>query len=293
MSGLARFATVLMLFASCFLALSWTAAAQKGGVRTPAKKKQQKQEQPAPAPLPTYTPAPLQPVPLDQTPAVAPKVSFEDGQLSIVAHNSTLADVLHAVRKQTGADLEIPPGASERVVADIGPGPARDVIAELLNGTHFNYVLVGSATDPTAVESIVLTPKATGADNAPAVQATSPGLPQRPLGRRGFPQTASISPSPSVQDDTSGMDDNDNSDDADQAEAQDNQQQTNPPNPGPTEAQTPKTPEQLLQDLQRQQQLRQQQQQQSGQPPQPGQQPQGLFPNLPPTQVPSPPAKPE
>jgi len=59
-----------------------------------------------------------------------------------VAHNSTLADVLRAVRKLTGAEMEIPPNATERVVADIGPGPARTVLAELLNGTHFNYVMV-------------------------------------------------------------------------------------------------------------------------------------------------------
>jgi hypothetical protein len=291
MSSLPKFATVLLLVTFCFPALSSTAAAQKGGVRTAGKKKQPKQEQPAPPPLPPYTPAPLQPVPLDQTPAVAPKVSFQDGQLSIVAHNSTLADVLRAVRKQTGADLEIPPSASERVVADIGPGPARDVLAELLNGTHFNYVLVGSATDPTAVESIVLTPKSSGPENASAAQPTSPGPAQRPPGQRGFPQTASVAPAPGVQDDAGqNMDDSDSGEDSDQADAQDNQLQQNSPNSTPAESQTPKTPEQLLQELQRQQQQLQHQQQQPGQ--QPAQPPQGLFPNLPPTQAPSP-AKPD
>jgi hypothetical protein len=294
MSSLPKFATVLLLVTFCFPALSSTAAAQKGGVPTAGKKKQQKQEQPAPPPLPPYTPAPLQAVPLDQTPAVAPKVSFQDGQLSIVAHNSTLADVLRAVRKQTGADMEIPPGASERVVADLGPGPARDVLAELLNGTRFNYVLVGSATDPTAVESIVLTPKSSIPENASAAQPTSPEPPQRRLGQRGLPQTASVAPAPSVsaQDEASQtMDDSD--EDSDQADAQDNQQQQTAPNSTPAESQTPKTPEQLLQELQRQQQQlqhQQPQQQQPGQPP--AQPPQGLFPNLPPTQAPSP-AKPE
>src|ERR1700741_39571 len=153
-----KFATLLLALSFCPLGLAPLASAQKGGVRK-QQKKQLKQEQPAPPPLPAYTPAPLQPLPLDQVPAVAPRVQYTGGELTIVAHNSTLADVLKAVRQQTGAEVEIPPNASERVFADLGPGPARDVLAELLNGTPFNYVMVGSPTDPTAVQSIVLTPK--------------------------------------------------------------------------------------------------------------------------------------
>ena len=164
--------------------------------------------------------------------------------------------------------------SSERVVADLGPGPARDVIAQLLNGTHFNYVMVGSATDPTAVQSIVLTPKSGGAETTTSA-ANRPGAPQHALG-------VGVASTPPA-DQTQAMD-NDSADEPDTTEDQaaDQGDQQNQQNPN---QQTPKTPEQLLQELQRQQQ--QQQQQQNGQPGQPP----GILPNQPPTAAP--PNKPE
>ena len=268
-----KFATLLLAISLCPMSLVSFAAGQKGGVRK-AQKKQVKQEQPAPPPLPAYTPAPLQPLPLDQVPAVAPRVKYTGGELTIVAHNSTLADVLKAVRQQTGAELDIPPNASERVVADLGPGRARDVIAELLNGTHFNYVMVGSTTDPTAVQSIVLTPKSGGADTTTAA-ANRPGAPQRGLGVGGVGTT----PPP---DDTADMNDGAEEADTTEDQAADQGDQQNQPN-----QQTPKTPEQLLQELQRQQMQQQQQQNPQGGPPQ------GIVPNQPPTTAPANPNKPD
>jgi hypothetical protein len=271
-----KFATLLLAISLCPVGLTSFAAAQKGGVRKPPKK-QQKQEQPAPPPLPAYTPAPLQPLPLDQVPAVAPRVKYAGGELTIVAHNSTLGDVLKAVRQQTGAELDIPPNASERVVADLGPGPARDVIAQLLNGTHFNYVMVGSATDPTAVQSIVLTAKSGGAETTTSA-ANRPGAPQRPLGV-GVASTPPADQAQAMDNDSADEPDTTEDQAADQGDLQNQQNQQNP------NQQTPKTPEQLLQELQRQQQ--QQQQQQNGQPGQPP----GILPNQPPTAAP--PNKPE
>ena len=247
-----------------------SASAQKGGrPRVAAKKQKPSAAQPQAAqnsPIPAYQPAPLTPVPLDQVPAVAPKVAYKDGELTIEAHNSTLADVLKAVRQQTGAELEIPPNATERVVADLGPGPARQVLADLLNGTHFNYVMVGSSTDPSAVQSIFLTSKSGSA----GAESASGGV-----GRSPFPQpspAATISePEPPAEDTADGAEAvEDNA--SDQAADQQNQQ-----TPG---QQAPKTPEQLLQELQRQQQ------QQNGQTPQTGQPPQTILPNQPPTTTP-------
>lgn len=269
-----KFATFLLALSLCPVGLASFASAQKGGTRR-LQKKQPKQEQPAPPPLPAYTPAPLQPLPLDQVPAVAPRVQYSGGELTIVAHNSTLADVLKAVRQQTGADLEIPPNASERVVADIGPGPARDVIAQLLNGTHFNYVMVGSATEPTAVKSLVLTPKSGGPE--PTTSATNrPGAAQRGFGAG---MAASTPPVDTTQADNDGAEEADTTED--QAAADQGDQQA-PPN----QNQTPKTPEQLLQELQRQQMQQQQQQNPQGGPP-------GILPNQPPTTAPPTPNKPD
>jgi len=243
------------------------AAAQKGGVRKPTAKKQkpsaaQPQAQAQDPAIPAYQPAPLTPVPLDQVPAVAPKVNYKDGQLTIVARNSTLADVLKAVRQQTGAELEIPSNATERVVADLGPGPARQVLADLLNGTHFNYVMVGSSSDPSAVQSIFLTAK-TGVEAASSGAIRPRQVPEPP------PATTVAEPEPPPADDTADSAETDDAPAADQTADQQNQ--------APPGQQAPKTPEQLLQELQRQQQQQQQQN---------GQTPQGILPNQPPTTAP-------
>ena len=95
-------------------------------------------------------------------PAVPPQVHYSQGQLTIVAENSTLADIFRAVRTQTGAAVEVPPNATERVVAHLGPGPARDVLAALLNGSHFNYVMLGSPAHPDSVDRLILTSKSGG-----------------------------------------------------------------------------------------------------------------------------------
>src|SRR5271155_5151844 len=122
-------------------------------------------KQPAlPPPLPSGTQGPVPQVPLDAMPAVAPQVSYADGMLTIVAPNSTLGDILRGVRKHTAADIEVPATATKRVVTRLGPGPAREVVAELLNGSHFNYILLGSADDANALVRVVLVAK-TGPDN--------------------------------------------------------------------------------------------------------------------------------
>jgi hypothetical protein len=279
MSGASsKFASLLLTTCLCVAGLSSTAVSQKGGVRKPKKKPTSAQTAPS---LPAYTPAPLQPLPLEQVPAVAPHVHFADGELTIRAHNSTLSDVLKEVREQTGAELDIPPNANERVVADLGPGPARQVLADLLNGTHFNYLMVGSLTDPSAIQSIVLTPRTGGPDTTTSASNRA-GPPQR-----GFPQPPVIGAAPAdATPENDGAEDADAPDDqpADQA-AGDQPSQT----PG---QQTPKTPEQLLQELQRQQQ-QQQNPQQPGQAGQTSPPPQGILPNQPPTTAPPNPNKPE
>jgi hypothetical protein len=112
-------------------------------------------EQPAPATAALPPPAPTT---LEQMPATPPKVDFSNGRLTIVAENSTLGDILRAVSIQTGAMLEMSADASERVVTHLGPGPIRDVMATLINGSHFNYVLVGSSAQPDKIDRVILTP---------------------------------------------------------------------------------------------------------------------------------------
>jgi hypothetical protein len=71
--------------------------------------------------LPPMPAGPLHQLPMDQIPATPARVTFEGGLLTISAQNSTLAEILRDVRKLTGASIEIPPGANERVVANVYP----------------------------------------------------------------------------------------------------------------------------------------------------------------------------
>jgi hypothetical protein len=80
--------------------------------------------------------------------------------LSIRSERATLAEVLFEVQRQTQADIAIPAGAElEEVVADIGPAPARDALAALLNGSKYNFIFVG---DGAALERVILTLHDTG-----------------------------------------------------------------------------------------------------------------------------------
>jgi len=121
-------------------------------------------------------------------------VTFDNGQLTIVAQNSTLGDILRAVRAKTGATVEVPGNATERVVAKIGPGPAREVLASLLNGSHFNYVMLGSPTKADMVDRIILTSKSgiepTAAGSNPPPVPNQPGYsgPQAADGRALEPE---------------------------------------------------------------------------------------------------------
>lgn len=204
--------------------------------------KTHKAAKPSPAQQPPPAPAPEVPLTLQQMPATPPDVSYANGQLTIVAQNSTLGDVLRAVRDRTGANLEVPGNATERVVSHIGPGSPKDVLAQLLDGSHFNYVILGSPTDSAKLERVILSPK-------PA-----------PTGDAGGQQN-NATPQPQPAQDDSSLNDATATDDDDNTEPQQDQ-----PNQPPGQAPV-RTPEQLLQELQRQQQ------QQQGQQPQPGQQP--------------------
>jgi hypothetical protein len=209
------------------------------------------------APLPQapgVTPEQPQVVPLAPSaqPPVPPTVTFQNGLLAITAENSTLAAILSAVRARTGAAVDIPAGtAMERVAAHVGPAPPRDALAALLNGSGFDYVMVGSVENPQGIQRLILTPH----QNRAAAQ---------PAGPTGA--------NPSVQTSLPPPDEEDN----DEAPPPEPPQPAAPQPPQPQQqgVQQPgvpngqnqvKTPQELLQELQRLQQQQQQQQQQNQQ----------------------------
>lgn len=124
-------------------------------------------------------PAPPPPSPtLEQSPPTAPRVSLQNGQLTIDAPNSTLTQILRAVQARTGASMDIPSGAAnERVVAQLGPGLPRDVLNTLLNGSRFDYVILGVTGDPGGVQKVILTPRQ-GGGAAPTVNTAQNNNPQ-------------------------------------------------------------------------------------------------------------------
>lgn len=218
--------------------------------------------------------APTQPVvppTLNQQPATPPQVSYQNGALSITAENSTLGDILREVQKCTGASIEVPANATERVVTRIGPAPPRDVLASLLNGSSFNYVMVGSAADPNALTTVMLSPRVGGAASQPMQTAE---MYQQPPVRTGFvppPIAAPVVNSGEEKDEEDTDEAEDNSDEENGSAGQNvmpppPQQQTpdgqQPPNSGP------KTPQQIMEMLRqnRQQQKQDNQDQQEESP---------------------------
>lgn len=196
--------------------------------------------------------APPPPPTLEQQAPTPPQVTYKNGQLAINSRNATLSQVLRSVQAQTGASVEIPPGAgNERVVATLGPGQPKDVLASLLNGSKFNYVILGEANKPGSVQKVILM-ASTGGTSAAYVATTAQNTPLPP-------QQPMQAVEPASEEDYQQASDPD-------AENQ----------PAPNQATLPggenstpdatnpagRTPEQMLQELQRMQQQQQQMQQQ-------------------------------
>jgi hypothetical protein len=128
--------------------------------------------QPVPA-QPSQTPAPVSQVApsMLQQPAVEAQVVFTGDTLSIRADNSSLSAILHQVASKSGMQIEGLSG-DERVFGTFGPGRPRDVLADLLNGTAYNQVLLGDLSNG-APRQLILTPATHGgAAPAAAPQAT-------------------------------------------------------------------------------------------------------------------------
>jgi hypothetical protein len=115
--------------------------------------------------------APPSPTVAGQPAVKPPQVTYEDGELTIIAENSSLSEVMKALRSSLGADIDLPSNVTDQHIwVRLGPGPARRVLRDLLDGTEFNYVIQASESDPDGVRSVLLTPKSTGAENAPAAK---------------------------------------------------------------------------------------------------------------------------
>src|SRR5947209_2953505 len=144
---------------------------EKAAVSREKNKKGNKAPEPPPQ-VQVQAPPPPPPTPAQLPPQPA-RVSMRDGLLTIEANNATLADVLAGVRRETKAAIDLPPGASaERVVANLGPGTAQNVLSALFNGSRFDYIILGSQDQPQAVQRVILRAKS-GPEPAPNAVAAN------------------------------------------------------------------------------------------------------------------------
>jgi hypothetical protein len=177
------------------------------------------QQPQAPAPVPQVAPSML------QQPAGEAQIVFSGETLSIRADNSSLSSILHQVAGKSGMQIEGLSG-DERVFGTFGPGAPRDVLADLLNGTAYNVVLLGDLSNG-APRQLILTPAThSGAALPPPPQSTTDEASNEP-------EPAAEAPPPPPEPPQSGT--------------------TPPPTPGV------KTPQQLFEQLQRMRSAQQQQ----------------------------------
>jgi hypothetical protein len=103
------------------------------------------------------------------------QVEFRNHQLRIDAENATLRDTLKAISARTGAEVQFPAvELGERIFVHLGPGSARDVITQLLNGSQFNYVILSLASDPGGITRLILSGASSAGERA---TSDAPALP--------------------------------------------------------------------------------------------------------------------
>jgi hypothetical protein len=168
---------------------------------------------------------PLPNWPANDLPAAA-SVVYDSRGLMVVASNSSLAQILKEVSIDTGAKLEgmgaDPHAMDQRIYGTYGPGPARDVLNQLLDGSGFNVLLIGDRGQGTP-RRIVLSPQSGG----------------------GMPNTNTAHNTPAQP----SADDNDSDQSPPEAE-----QEQPPPQPVQNPSVPMRTPQQMIQERERQMQ---------------------------------------
>jgi hypothetical protein len=106
----------------------------------------------------TGEPATVQ-LPIAAAPAGQPVVTVKDGMLSVQAKDCSLRDVLTGIQKAVGMTVDMPPDVNERVVLQLGPGRIKEILAALMDGGKYNYVVISSASRPDGVDRLILTPR--------------------------------------------------------------------------------------------------------------------------------------
>ncbi len=124
---------------------------------------------PAASPVPAKPADAPTPAELPAQPAV---IHFTNGVLDVRASNSSLEQILREIGTQTGVQIQGVPG-DERVFGNFGPGRADHVLAQLLDGSDSNYMMIGRTPDH-APRTLVITPRTSLAPGAQTAEASQP-----------------------------------------------------------------------------------------------------------------------
>lgn len=114
------------------------------------------------------TPAPAPNWPINDHPAPA-SIKWDSSGLRIAAANSSLREILADVATATGAKVE-GLASDQRVFGDDGPGPLRDVLSQLLQGSGYNILMIGDQGQAIPLQ-IVLTARHSGSETAASPQS--------------------------------------------------------------------------------------------------------------------------
>jgi len=206
---------------------------------------QQPQARPTPTVQAPNTPDPpaAPAVPDDLPPPNPAQVTYTNGMLTVQAINSTLGGLLAAIRNKTGIQFEgLEGAANDRVAISMGPASEGEVLAAILGGSRFDYVVLDRADSPGTVQRVLLTPRGGTASTTAGGQSAAPRSPSTVDDDEAADEDAASDPPP-PQD----------------TPARPPLTQVQPQQPQPD--QPSKTPEQLLEQLKQMQQQQQQPQQ--------------------------------
>ena len=115
------------------------------------------------APAPVAPPPPLRPA---EQPANPATIDFKNGLLTVRAQNSSLVSILTQIQHQTGLVIE---GLShdQRIYGQYGPGSISTTLSALLDGSGYDFVIVGGGSGHAAARLILSTPGSAGTPAAP------------------------------------------------------------------------------------------------------------------------------
>jgi hypothetical protein len=234
------FFAVSLACSSLSVAQSTSPGTQQPHVKQPRSHKASAKQQSAPAQVPqTPAPPPVPDWPVNDKPNPA-SVVWDATGLRINASNASLQQILSEVSTETGTKVE-GMGADLRVYGNYGPGQARDVISQLLQGSGYNVLLAGDIGHG-APREIVLSPRQS---RSPSAAPNSMNRPQ-PDGDEDISEQPEEQPQP-------------------QAPVQP-PQTPNSPRPGFGPNGPVRTPQQVMEEMQQRQLLQQQQMQQQQNP---------------------------